>query len=92
MPSRTISILGFSSAALVVAYLAIMIVTVSLAAWQTDLAMEAHETEQEIGRLERAYYDRVAEIDAKHPSELGLGKPVRVTYAAKAQVPAVTLR
>ena len=92
MPDRTISILGYSSAALIVGYLALVVVTVSLAAWQTNLAVSVHETEQEIARLEGRYYAMVAQIDRTDPGAFGLAKPANVTYAAKAVAPSVSLR
>ncbi|MBU2103405.1 hypothetical protein KKD81_00960 [Patescibacteria group bacterium] len=92
MPDRTISILGYSCAALVVAYLALIIVTVSLAAWQTDLAVEVHVTEGKIAQLENTYYAMVSEIDAANPSSLGLVAPSSVSYAVKAPAPALSRR
>jgi hypothetical protein len=92
MPDRTVSILGYSCAVLVAAYLALVVVTVSLAAWQTDLAMAVHETEGDIGRIEAKYYEAVAAIDSTNPGSLGLVAPRAVSYAVKAQMPALSLR
>lgn len=92
MPDRTVSILGYSLGALVAAYLVLVVVTVSMASWQTNLSMQVHETEGDIARLESRYYDMVARIDRTDPATLGLGKPARVMYAATQSAPAVTLR
>ena len=92
MPDRAISILSCASAALVAGYLMLVVVTVTLAAWQTNLAVSVHETEQEIARLEARYYAMVAEIDRTDPSALGLTKPANVIYAAASAAPAVSLR
>lgn len=92
MPNRTIPVLGYSIAALIATYLVLVVVTVTLAAWQTNLAMEVHETEQEIARLESRYYAMVAEIDRTDPGVRGLVKPAAVTYAASASAPAFSLR
>jgi len=92
MPDRTLSMLGYSIGALVASYLVLVVVTVSMAAWQTNLAMEMHETEADIARLESRYYDMVAQIDQTDPGTLGLTKPLAVTYASMQQAPAVTLR
>ena len=92
MPNRTISILGYSAGALIAAYLMLVVVTVSMAAWQTNLAMEVHETEADIARLESRYYDMVAEIDQTNPASIGLTKPKAVTYASLQAAPTVTLR
>ena len=61
-------------------------------AWQTNLAMEVHETEADIARLEARYYDMVAQIDQTNPASLGLIKPGRVMYASTQTAPSVTLR
>lgn len=92
MPDRTISILGYSTVALIVAYLALVIVTVSLAAWQTDLAVAVHEVEGDIQELEKTYYDTVARLDSTDPGTVGLVAPTAVRYAAKIAAPAVSFR
>lgn len=92
MPNRTVSILGYACGALVASYLVLVVVTVSMAAWQTNLAMEMHETEADIARLEARYYDMVAHIDRTDPLSLGLVAPQRVMYATTAAAPSVTLR
>ncbi len=92
MPDRTISILGYSALALVGAYLALVIVTVSLATYQTDLAVLVHETEGDIGELETQYYAMVEQVDDTNPASVGLVKPSKVTYAVKAAAPSLSLR
>lgn len=92
MPKQTISILGYAAGALVATYLTLVVVTVSMAAWQTNLAMQVHETEQDIARLESRYYAMVAEIDRTDPFTRGLVKPAGVSYALTAAAPAVSLR
>jgi hypothetical protein len=92
MPDRTISILGYAAAALVAAYLVLVVVTVSLATYQTDLAVLVHETEAQISTLETKYYATVERIDDTSPSSVGLVKPAHVTYAMKAQAPSLSLR
>lgn len=92
MPDRTISLLSYAIGALVAAYLTLVVVTVSMAAWQTNLAMQVHETESDIARLEARYYDMVAQIDRTDPGSLGLVAPSKVTYASSQAAPTVTLR
>lgn len=92
MPNATISFLGYAAAVLLTAYLALVVVTVSLAAWQTNLAVQIHETESELGRLEARYYDLIATIDRTDPATFGLTKPMSVSYAATASAPVMTLR
>lgn len=92
MPSRTISILSFTLSVLVFAYVSLMVVTVSFAAWRTDLAGQISETEAAIAVLEADYYDSIERIGATNPEALGLTKPVSVTYAAMVAAPTVSKR
>lgn len=84
--------MSYTAGTLIVAYLALVVVTVTMAAVQTNLSMEVHETEQDIARFETRYYDMIAIIDRTDPSSRGLVKPAKVTYAAQTAAPAVTLR
>ena len=92
MPDRITSLLGYACGALVATYLALIVITVSMAAWQTNLAMEVHETEADIARLEARYYDMVAHIDRTDPGAMGLVAPTRVMYATTQAAPSVSLR
>ncbi len=92
MPSRTIPVLGYSIAVLIAAYLMLVVVTVSMAAWKTSLSIEVHETEQDIARLEGRFYAMVADIDRTDPGSRGLVKPAAVTYATTQLAPTVSIR
>ncbi|MES2668620.1 MAG: hypothetical protein V4644_02950 [Patescibacteria group bacterium] len=92
MPDRIVTTLGYTAAALVAVYLVLVVVTVSMASWQTNLAMEVHETEAAIASLESRYYDMVKVIDQTDPSALGLEAPERVMYATSQAAPVFTLR
>ncbi len=92
MPDRTISSLGALVAVLVLAYLGLVVTTVSFAAWQTDLAVSAQDTESSIGSLEGQYYAQVGRLAATDPASLGLSKPSHVSYAVAATAPTLTLR
>lgn len=92
MPKYTVPALTYSIAALIASYLVLVVVTVSMAAWQTNLAMQVHETEADIARLEARYYDMVAEIDQTNPASLGLVAPKTISYATTQAAPAVSLR
>lgn len=92
MPSKTIPYLGYTAAALVAAYLMLVAVTVSMAAWKTSLSIEVHETEQDIARLESRFYAMVTDIDRADPGSLGLTKPKSVTYATTQAAPTVSIR
>lgn len=92
MPSTTIPFLSYTAAVLVTLYLVLVATTVYMAAWQTNLAVQIHETESELSRLESRYYDVIATIDRTDPAAFGLTKPAAVTYATTASAPTMTLR
>ncbi|MDB5265126.1 MAG: hypothetical protein JWN64_697 [Parcubacteria group bacterium] len=92
MPDRTISILGISCGALLSVYVALVITTITFAAWQTELRASIRSTEGMISSLESEYYEHVAAITATAPSAFGLVPPASVRYAAKAPATAVSLR
>ncbi len=92
MLDRAIPFLSYGCLALLTGSLALVVVTVSMAAWQTNLAVEVHETEQDIARLEGKYYAMVADIDRMDPGARGLTAPRAVTYAAETEAPSFSLR
>ncbi|HEX2792654.1 MAG TPA: hypothetical protein VHO23_02985 [Candidatus Paceibacterota bacterium] len=92
MPDRTISILSFAVGILIAGYLALVVTTVSLAAWRTDLAAEVRDAENGITTLERSYYDAIAEIGRTDPGTVGLVAPAEVRYAAMVAAPSLSLR
>ncbi len=92
MPDRTISILSISCAALVAVYIGLVVVTISFAAWQTDLAGTERATESHIAELEDQYYATMARLSAMDPASEGLTLPAHVHYAVAASAPTLTLR
>lgn len=92
MSNRITAILGSCVALLLVGYVSLVVLTVWRAAWQTQLSVQIHETEQEISRLERQYYDAIAVLDRADPATYGLTKPIAVRYATGTTRPTVTLR
>lgn len=85
MPDRTLSILSYAASALLAVYVLLMVTTVTLAAWRTDLAEAVRDTENRIATLEHEYYDSIERIGASDPAAYGLVAPHRVTYAAMAE-------
>lgn len=73
-------------------YIGLVIVTVTFAAIQTDLALAVRDTETEIGMIETQYYVQVGALAAVDPASLDLRKPSVVTYATLAQAPSLSLR
>ncbi|MEK7101168.1 MAG: hypothetical protein AAB921_03665 [Patescibacteria group bacterium] len=92
MPDKTISFLSAIVGGCVVTYIALVIVTVTFAAVQTDLALSVRDTETEIGMIETSYYEQVGALAAVDPSTMNLHKPHAVTYATLAQAPSLSLR
>ncbi|MEK7100031.1 MAG: hypothetical protein AAB883_02750 [Patescibacteria group bacterium] len=92
MPDRTISILSYTACGLVLAYMVLMVSTVSLAAYRTDLASNVRDAESAISDLERSYYVAIDQVTETNPAVLGLVKPHTVTYATQAPTNALTRR
>lgn len=92
MPDRTISVLSIAAGVCACAYVALVIVTVTFAAVQTELALSVRDTESAIGALEAHYYDQVGELAATDPHTMNLAKPVQVSYAVLAAAPSLSLR
>lgn len=80
LPVRTIPVLSVMFGALIASYVALIIATVLMAAWQTNLASSLDTTQTAISALETRYYQSVSDIDATDPATLGLAKPAKVTY------------
>jgi hypothetical protein len=92
MPDRTISFLSLVAGGCVVVYIALVIVTVTFAAIQTDLELSVRDAETEIGMIETSYYEQVGALAAVDPATMNLRKPSGVTYATLAQAPSLSLR
>ncbi len=92
MPDRTISFLSAVAAALTGLYVVLVVVTVTYATIQTDLALTVRDTESEIGMVESRYYEQVSALAATNPVDMNLSKPVSVTYATLAKAPSLSLR
>ncbi len=92
MPDRTISFLSYTALGLVFVYLFLMVATVTLATWRTDLAGSVRDTEYAISMLESEYYAAIENIGNIDPSAIGLVKPVAVTYVAMTLPPGLSRR
>ncbi len=92
MPDRTITFLGYALAGLLSVYVVLVIATVSFATMQTELALSVRDTESRIGVLETHYYAQVGMISATDPHTLNLSKPAKVSYAALAPAPSLSVR
>jgi hypothetical protein len=76
---------------LLATYLALMIGTVVLAALQTQLARTVGTTRGEIARLETAYYDAIASVNATDAHALGFVTPETIVYVPAARDTGLTL-
>lgn len=92
MPDRTVSFLSVAAGACLCAYIALVVVTVTFAAVQTQLALDVRDTESAIGTLETKYYAQVSALAATDPHSMQLSKPKSVTYATRAEAPSLSLR
>lgn len=92
MPDRTISFLSFVAGGCLCAYIALVVVTVTFATVQTQLALDVRNTESSIGMLETKYYAQVSELAATDPSVMNLSEPDSVIYATRADAPNLSLR
>lgn len=92
MPDRTISFLSIIAGACACAYVGLVVVTVTFAAVQTELALSVRDTESKIGVLEMHYYSQVGELAATDPHSMNLAKPALVSYAVLAEAPSLSLR
>lgn len=87
---RPIPLLSLLAGLLIAAYVALMIATVLFATLQTQLAQEVQQKHMQIASLERAYYDKVAELEATDPHTLGYVMPEHVTYVSATPLPNLT--
>lgn len=92
MPDRTVSFLSVVAGGCVCAYIALVVVTVTFAAMQTQLALDVRDTESAIGQLETKYYSQVRALAATDPHTMQLSVPSSVTYAVRAEAPSLSLR
>lgn len=92
MPDRTISVLSVLAATGMCAYVALIVITVTFATMQTELALSVRTTESNISMLETHYYNQVGTISNTDPRSMNLGKPARVTYAPLAEAPSLSVR
>ena len=92
MPDRTLSVLSILAGACVCAYVVLIVITVTFATMQTELALSVRTTESSISQLETRYYNQVGVISDTDPHTMNLGKPARVTYAPLAETPSLSVR
>jgi len=87
MPDKTVTFLAFVAGAMLFVYVALMILTVTLATVQTSLASNMRETEGSITELETTYYASIAKVNATSPTAAGYVAPTDVKYAQQNTAP-----
>lgn len=87
MPSRTIPVLSVSVGILFIAYVALVIVTILFATWQTQAASSISDAQATIGTLEAQYYASIGALDSTNPYSLGFVQPTQVEYVAAMNLP-----
>lgn len=90
MPDRTITYLSSVFGVLVGSYLVLVVGTVLLASYETDLIHSVGDTEAKIGVLESRYYDAVATLTSTPAAAMGLIRPEKTAYVRAASVPVLT--
>lgn len=90
MPSRTIPVLASVAVILFVAYVSLVVATISFAAWQSQSASMIGEREERIADLEALYFEEVKRVTSADPSAYGLARPVAVRYVTAAPTAAVS--
>lgn len=87
IPSRTIPVLSFTVGILLLAYMALVVVTVVFATWQTDATSSISDAQAAIGTLESQYYASIGSLDSTDPATLGYVQPKDVEYVAASNLP-----
>lgn len=90
MPRKLSTIAGAVFGLSVFFYVALVVTTVTLASYQTDLQGSVADAEASIGSLEGKYYDAVAVVTAEDASSLGYVSPASIAYAKGAAAPVLT--
>lgn len=90
MPDRLVTYTGSAFGVMLGAYLALVVGTVLLASYETDLMRSVGDTEASIGALETRYYAAVAELTSTPVAELGLVAPRETAYVQAITAPVLT--
>jgi hypothetical protein len=85
MSDRLVPTLGISCAFLTVSYVALVVITVFFAAWQSQSVLSLRTTEGTIGNLEAKYYTTMNHVTSIDPTTLGFVTPSTVQYVAEAR-------
>ncbi len=84
LPRRVNMYLGLIAGALVAAYVVIMVITILLAALETQLSQNIETKQMAIQKLESTYFTSIDQLDATDPASLGYVTPKHVAYVAAA--------
>jgi hypothetical protein len=84
MHNRTLTYVGSTFGTMVAIYIALVIGTIFLANWQTEMAGRVSDSEAAIGALEMQYYQAIAEVNAQDPSVYGFITPTKKAFARAA--------
>lgn len=90
MPKKLSTIAGIVFGLSVFVYVALVVTTVTLASYQTDLQGSVADAEASIGTLESKYYDAVAAVTSEDASTRGFVTPKDIAYAKSAAAPVLT--
>lgn len=87
MPTRTVPFLSVSVGLLVLVYMALVVITILFATWQTQAVSSISDAQAAIGTLEAKYYASVGALDSTNPYSLGFVQPAHVEYVAASDLP-----
>ena len=89
-PKSLIRPLGYICAAVFVAYLAFLVVTIFFASAQTTYSKKIESMETRVRALETKYYKALSELSTEDVVSVGLVTPSDVRYVAKDGAPTVS--
>jgi hypothetical protein len=84
MTERIIPALSFSCGALATSYIALMVMTIFFATWQTEAMNSVRVSEGQIGNMETSYYAAMDHASELSPATLGFVTPQRIAFVPSA--------
>jgi len=85
LPRRLNVYLMLMAFALIAAYVAIMVITILLAALETQLSQNIETKQMAIQKLEASYFNSIDQLDSTDPASLGYVTPQHVAYVQAAE-------
>jgi len=90
LPRRLNVYLALIAGALIAAYVVVMVITILLAALETQLSQNIETKQMAIQKLESSYFASINQLDAADPAALGYVTPKHVAYVEAADAPGLS--